>query len=218
MRPRIQISTLRSLVFLQEAFSAFSLAFPISWTDRWISSIWTSGVRLLPTLSPVGTWFVWDKARQQIEVELELLTQLMDEHHALIQEVREREPSPIERSALAVLLHSFYNGVENVFKRIALEIDGYLPSSDRWHRDLLDAMTSATTNRPAVLGPELRNELAVYMGFRHFFRHLYTFQFDWAKMAEPVFAVETVHSQVARALVEFLAHGQKPSESEEGTS
>ena len=33
-------------------------------------------------------------------------------------------PTEIELSALAALLHSFYTGVENVFKRVAMELDG----------------------------------------------------------------------------------------------
>ena len=53
------------------------------------------------------------------------------------------------------MLHSFYTGVENIFKRIALEIDGELPSGDYWHRQLLERMTEPGMSRPAVISAEL---------------------------------------------------------------
>ena len=68
------------------------------------------------------------------------------------------------------MLHSFYNGVENIFKRIALELDGQLPNSRTWHRDLLNAMARPGPSRRAVISEELRDHLNEYLNFRHVFR------------------------------------------------
>lgn len=46
------------------------------------------------------------------------------------------KPDPIERSALAAMLHAFYTGVENILKRIALGINGRLPEGEFWHLDM----------------------------------------------------------------------------------
>ena len=85
-------------------------------------------------------------------------------------------PDAIELSALAAMLHSFYTGIENIFKRIALELDGAMPRGESWHRELLDAMTGPTQARGAVISLPLRGQLREYLGFRHVFRQAYSFQ------------------------------------------
>jgi hypothetical protein len=37
-------------------------------------------------------------------------------------------------TALASVLHSFYNGLENIFLSIARHVDQQVPTGDRWHR------------------------------------------------------------------------------------
>ncbi len=69
------------------------------------------------------------------------------------------------------MLHSFYGGVENIFKRTTLQLGDPLPSGDAWHKDLLDAMTKPTALRAALLSPALKQRLKGYLEFRHFFRH-----------------------------------------------
>ncbi len=49
------------------------------------------------------------------------------------------------------MLHSFYTGIENIFKRVALEIDGDIPSGYASHSDLLTVMTRSTASRPPVI-------------------------------------------------------------------
>ncbi len=48
-------------------------------------------------------------------VEEAQLEQLLALYHPLLEKCRLEEPSPIELSALAALLHSFYTGIENLF-------------------------------------------------------------------------------------------------------
>ncbi len=79
---------------------------------------------------------MWDKLRKQVAVELELLRHLLETHRTLLVRSSDSVPSPIELSALAAMLHSFYNGVENILKRVATEIDGGVPAGEFWHRDL----------------------------------------------------------------------------------
>jgi hypothetical protein len=45
---------------------------------------------------------------------------LFAEHRPLLHLVRTQPPDIIERSALAAMFHSFYTGIENLFKRIAI--------------------------------------------------------------------------------------------------
>jgi hypothetical protein len=80
------------------------------------------------------------------------------------------------------VLHSFYNGVENIFQRIASRLDQNFPSSEFWHQELLDQMKRPTQDRERVLSETIYEKLKPYLGFRHFFRHSYAFQFKWEKI------------------------------------
>ena len=102
---------------------------------------------------------------------------------------KEENSDVIERSALAAMLHSFYTGIENIFKRVAVEIDGEPPTGDFWHRQLLDRMACPRRDRPAVISKTLKDKLRTYLEFRHVFRHAYTFELRWEKMARDCFGL-----------------------------
>ena len=142
---------------------------------------------------------------EQVAIELRMLRRLLDEHRPLIDKCAKQPPDRIERSALAALLHGFYNGVENVFKRMALAHDGSVPVGNTAHRDLLDLMARATPHRPQVISESLRNKLEPYLDFRHVFRHAYSFQLQWDKMEMLVLECESVLGQFDTELNAFLA-------------
>ena len=62
-----------------------------------------------------------DKLKKQVAVELEQLNQLVDSYFPLLNNLSDEAPEYFERAALATMLHGFYTGVENVFKRIVVE-------------------------------------------------------------------------------------------------
>ena len=64
-------------------------------------------------------------------------------------------PSRLEVRGVASVLQDFYSGVERVFERIALELDGGLPRGADWHNQLLNRMEVEVEGvRPP--GPDLR--------------------------------------------------------------
>ena len=88
----------------------------------------------------------WDKFRKQQATEREQLQRLLSGIHELLIKCRTTAPTEIELSALAALLHSFYTGVENIFKRVTVELDGDPLRGDSWHRELLLRMKSPAAN------------------------------------------------------------------------
>lgn len=132
----------------------------------------------------------WPDLKKQIAVELESLNRLVDVHRELLVRCRSTSPSAIEISALSALLHSFYTGVENLFKRVALALDDGLPRSEGWHMRLLDRMAEPGARRPAMISGALRERLHGYLAFRHVFRHAYTYELRWTKMAALALDVE----------------------------
>jgi len=123
------------------------------------------------------------RLRGEVEFELEQLSHLLEVHRDLVLKSRDHDPSSVEISALAMMLHSFYTGVENIFKRITVDSGGQILSGENWHRALLDSMLRPATRRPIVISPETHESLGDYRAFRHVFRNAYSFDLDWEKLA-----------------------------------
>ena len=150
---------------------------------------------------------MWDRLRKQVAVELEQLHYLIEVHRPLLTKCTGTTPNDIELSALATMLHSFYTGIENIFKRVAVELDGTMPRGESWHRELLDAMIRPSAARPAVLSKPLRDRLREYLEFRHVFRQAYSFQLRWDKMSPLVLGCEETLRQLEAELDVFLRSG-----------
>lgn len=145
------------------------------------------------------------KAISQVEFELSQVEQLFEAYRDLLKRADEKNLDLIEVTALASVLHSFYNGLENIFLSIAKEIDSQVPTGTQWHRDLLTRMAETTLRRAAVLTPETAHRLAAYLGFRHFYRHSYSFFLDWNEMEELILPLEEVWKQVRSEILLFLS-------------
>jgi hypothetical protein len=144
------------------------------------------------------------EASRRIAVEFALLDRLLDDHAELVTQVAGRAPQAWERSALAALLHAYYNGVENAFKILAAKRAG-VPSSADWHAALLASMTAASGLLPAVIDSDLGTALDEYMRFRHFFRHSYVFDLDWEKMRPLIEALAPVDARFREQVRAYLA-------------
>lgn len=146
----------------------------------------------------------WDKFRKQQATEREQLRRLLFGVDRLLAKCRDTPPNEIELSALAATLHSFYTGVENIFKRVSVELDGEPLRGDAWHRELLMRMISPTGRRPALLSKELHDTLNEYLRFRHVFRNAYSFDLDWRKMSPLVLRLEETFQKLEKELDAFL--------------
>ena len=148
---------------------------------------------------------MWPETHEQVNLELALLRRLMDFHRPMLEKARSAELEPHELSSLAACLHSFYSGIENIFKQIARDIDGSVPSGMFSHSDLLTVMARPTSSRSAVISEELLETLDAYLDFRHVFRHAYTFDLKWRKMADLVLHCEETLDRLQTELEAFLA-------------
>ena len=90
-------------------------------------------------------------------------------------------------SALALNLHSFYNGIERILEIVARRLDPSFPAGERWHRQLLEQMTQEMPGvRPPVLSGLSAQRLTEFLAFRHRVRNLYTFNLNASRLHELV--------------------------------
>lgn len=145
-----------------------------------------------------------EKSISLIQFEINQMSKLLESYDLLIRKCKLSEPDLIELTAAASVLHSFYNGIENLFITIAKRIDGRIPQSQQWHRDLLKQMSEPTENRMIVISEETLKKLLEYMGFRHFFRHAYSFMLNWSEMKDLFLHIDEVWSSVKEDIRQFL--------------
>lgn len=101
-------------------------------------------------------------------------------------------------------IHDVYSGLERVFRQIAATVDGNVPSSSDWHRELLEQMgLDLPKVRPPVLTAGTVQLLDEYLRFRHVVRNVYTFSFDPERIGRLVDELEGVYGKVRDELNGF---------------
>jgi hypothetical protein len=105
---------------------------------------------------------------------------------------------------VALNLHGFYAGIEQIFEDIARTLDGSIPPGPNWHQALLLQMSSEVAGiRPAVLSGATRQCLDEYRSFRHIVRNVYTFSLRPARLQELVSGLRACQSAISDDLTAF---------------
>jgi len=120
----------------------------------------------------------------KIKFEITEIEREMESYKLLFEKAKLQKPDLIEMTAIASVLHSFYNGLENIFLIISKNIDKEVPTDFNWHIKILNNMTNINAVRTNVISKELADNIEDYLAFRHFFRHSYKFKLDWEKLED----------------------------------
>jgi len=147
---------------------------------------------------------VSSELQSEIEFEIEELRTQITCFSKLREKVSHLIPNDIEIVALAAFLQAFYAGMENIFKRILVHYKEKLPHTESWHIELLERMTQCEEKRSAVITMQLYKKLTKYLGFRHFFRHSYTFRLDWEQMEPLVRDCENTFREFEKEITLFV--------------
>ena len=141
---------------------------------------------------------------QKIQFEIEQIDELINESSPLFDLCKIKEPDFVERCGAAMIVHSFYNGIENILVLIIKNKDSTLPNGIRWHKELFDMAFEETENRTQIFKEELKLPLNEYLQFRHFVRHSYGFQLKWAKMKNLLFDMNMVWEKAKENINSFI--------------
>ena len=79
-----------------------------------------------------------DSTKVKIRYEISRIERLLNDANHLIKLCNLKEPDFIEVTAMAQILHAFYNGVESVIILTFKNIDEKLPNDYKWHKTLFD--------------------------------------------------------------------------------
>ena len=119
---------------------------------------------------------------------------------------------PYIQESIAKKLADVYNGMENIFKRVAREVDMHLPTGDSWHKDLLTQMTEQRLERPPVISEKTSSRLDDLLKFRHAFNNIYAEELVYEKIEPRAKSIDALFASISQDLNTFADSLEKPEE------
>ena len=143
----------------------------------------------------------------------ELREDVLDEERAVedtlmrLLEVRSKfDPQAKDYSiepAMGTYLMNFYNGIENILKRVSKEYYQTMPKGESWHKELLVLSVNPPEGKVALFNPQILERLHSYRNFRHRFVSGYGFQLKGEKMLELIDNIQALWTDIKKAISEF---------------
>ena len=106
-------------------------------------------------------------------------------------------------NTIATDLADVYRGIENIFLRIAREVDTHVPTGSRWHKNLLAQMTEKRPERPPVISERTSLELEDLLGFRHKVNNIYGKELRYEKTIPHAKSIDLLFASVSKDLNTF---------------
>lgn len=117
---------------------------------------------------------------EEINIEIESISIITSDVEFLLNEVGNNQPNNIHKTALGGFVAQFYNGIENIFKRIHKHFNIELPKGEDWHIVLLNRFSKdSNLDFPIKFSNDLIEKLTDLRRFRHYFFHGYSHNLNW---------------------------------------
>ena len=142
--------------------------------------------------------------RKQIEETITKVTERLAKIKVAPVEYREEVETTIAKD-----LVDCYRGMENIFKRIAIDVDLHMPDGSRWHKELLTQMAEEQDKRPPVISDETYERLQDLLEFRHVFYNIYGRQLMYEKTEQNALNIGMIFDRFSKELDTFIAHLKK---------
>ena len=148
----------------------------------------------------------------------ELIQRISDERDKIegtrkkIEERLEKiKSAPIEykeeiETTIAKNLVDCYRGVENIFRRIALDIDLHIPDGSRWHKELLTQMSEPQAERRPVISQGTFEILEELLEFRHVFNNIYGEELVYEQTERNAKQVGDLFNSLSKELDAFILY------------
>lgn len=105
--------------------------------------------------------------------------------------------------AMGTYLMNFYNGIENILKRISKEYYLTMPKGESWHKELLTSSFIPPEGKIPIFNQDIVDRLHSYRNFRHRFISGYGFQLKGEKMLDLIDNIETLWNHIKEAISDF---------------
>ncbi len=142
---------------------------------------------------------LYEDVQDEIEAIEETLERLREIRSSFDPQVKDICIEP----AMGTYLMNFYNGIENILKRIIKEYYKTLPRGESWHKELLNLSSRPPEGKAIIFERNLVDKLHPYLSFRHRFVSGYGFQLKGEKMLELTDSIDKLWSEIKKAISVF---------------
>ena len=106
-------------------------------------------------------------------------------------------------NTIATDLADVYRGIENIFLRVAREVDRHVPTGSRWHKNLLAQMVEQRPERPPVISKNTALRLEKLLEFRHKVTNIYGRQLVYEKTEEHAKSISELFATISQEFNAF---------------
>ena len=106
-------------------------------------------------------------------------------------------------NTIATDLADVYRGIENIFLRIAREVDMHVPTGSRWHKNLLAQMAEQRPERPPVISEQTFLRLEDLLDFRPKVNNIYGEELIYEKTESHAKSIDELFVTVSQDLNTF---------------
>lgn len=145
-----------------------------------------------------------DKLKKDILHEIGEIEKLLENINNLYNEIARSGVNTNNKTAMAGYLMNFYNGIENILKRVAKNYYEIVPAGETWHKDLLELSATGAKDKAPIISKEQADKLYDYLGFRHFFIHGYSFMLEWENLKSLVENIDSIWKETKLQIKEFI--------------
>ena len=115
-------------------------------------------------------------------------------------------------NTIATDLADIYRGIENIFLRIAREVDRHVPSGSQWHKNLLAQMTAQRPERSPVISENTFPQLEELLEFRHKVNNIYGKELRYEKTLPHAKSIGALFADFSQDLKMFTDSLEKREE------
>ena len=150
------------------------------------------------------------------EINRKRLTQRINDEFSKMNETLERIQRGLENidvlpvqarefieNTIATDLADVYRGIENIFLRIAREVDSHVPTGSRWHKNLLAQMAEQRPERLPVISEDTSFQLEDLLDFRHKVNNIYGKELKYEKTIPHAKSINDLFTRVSQDLNTF---------------
>jgi len=145
-----------------------------------------------------------ESVKLKIEHEISRIEKLVNEIEPLIKLCKLKEPDIIEKSAAALMLHSFYNGIESILILFFKYKNIKLPNDTKWHKTLFEMAFGNNPENIIIFDDEIKKDLEKCLLYRHFIRHTYGSELDWEQMKPMVYGINEIWNKIKIYFNKFI--------------
>ncbi len=145
-----------------------------------------------------------EKLKADVLFEITLIEEAVNRLNEIKAKFPIAEGDHISEPAMGTYLMNFYNGVENIIKRVCKLYYGCFPTGDTWHKELLQLSCNPPEGKEVVFSEDTVKSLNKYLNFRHRFISGYGFQLKAEKMFELVDGVDSLLEEIQKELNSFF--------------